>query len=113
MRHILILSLLILGFTASAQTDSYGNIKVEGLTITYTPHFSATFPLVVQADRAHQPRGKDYILYSFENAALLKQYIPDGRFEFEQFKQAFFGAGLAQCQDLPDVCEKKWQNPKQ
>lgn len=113
MRHVIILSLLLLGFAATAQTDSYGNISVEGLAITYTPHFSATLPLTVQADRAVQPKGKNYILYSFENAAILKQYIPEGRFEFEQFRQAFYGAGLSQCQDLPEVCEKKWQNPKQ
>jgi len=92
MRFILLFSLLFVCFSASAQTDSNGNISIQpGDIIRFTPHFDATKPIEVKYTKSWQPAGQSYTLYGYKQIVILKQNR-NGSFEFAKYRDAFMAA---------------------
>lgn len=92
MRYALLFSLLFICFSASAQTDAPGTIKLlPGQIIQFTPHFDPTHPIQLKYTKAWKPEWKSYTLYSYKQVVILKQTWY-GSFEFAQYRDAFNAA---------------------
>lgn len=102
MKFTLLFSLLLLCFSASAQTHSDGNISIKGGVINFAPHRNASQPIRVKYTNSWSPKGKSFTLYSYKQVVILKKTWY-GSFELEPFKEAF----VAACEDYMETAEGK------